>query len=707
MKLHQLDLANFCQHRERSIEFSDGLIAIIGANGSGKSNLLGAVRWLLTGEHPNTGAKELNISQFADSTENSFGRLTFSHAGNRATITRYLRPDSRQTVMEIAGETVRGDRNVNAAVLNLLETSAQVVNEICIVGQGDIFGFLDRTPAKRAETFAKLFRTDDAARVYAILNKRLGQIHLTDRTNEIAQLAEELETAQTRLAEAQAVLGGDTASDLNARVLAANRTIRDRQEKDRLEASQSQALSELTAANQSKTAVEAQMAELQDNLSTLRAAAEGSRPEADAARTALANIQHHTELARQRQQVEDQIENIRQAEERAIPPEEPSGYHQNYGDELTQEAATIQTHLDSDRRLVQQFKDTGLAECPTCHTVVNDNFMVNIDEAAARVPEREEAVARVRATIQAVRSYELARREFDGRLASMRQQRTQLETQLNMFTVTMPPSVDEEVLQQQIADHAQYVEAITEYERLLSQHSRTAGQVDGRIQQLDSQLQSIERQLAALPVTRDEAAAAAEQAPVLAARFQEVSAAEQEVASQQAAVRVLAEQLAGQQAAEEHDSALRTAVDRLVPVRDLLHREAAPRFVAQRNLQRLQLRVNEQLETFGSDFRVTASEGWSFTARFPDGREQPAERLSAGQRVVLALSFRLAVNFSFADVNFLALDEPTAYLDQTHIDGFAPTLDRLRAFASSRGLQCVIITHETALAPLFDSVIEL
>jgi DNA repair exonuclease SbcCD ATPase subunit len=94
-------------------------------------------------------------------------------------------------------------------------------------------------------------------------------------------------------------------------------------------------------------------------------------------------------------------------------------------------------------------------------------------------------------------------------------------------------------------------------------------------------------------------------------------------------------------------------------------------------------------------------------ARFNDGRVQPAERLSSGQKVVMALSFRLAVNFMYADLGFLVLDEPTAYLDEHHIAGFEPVLGCLREFAASRGLQCLMVTHEQSLAPLFDSVLQL
>src|SRR5690606_10312925 len=112
------------------------------------------------------------------------------------------------------------------------------------------------------------------------------------------------------------------------------------------------------------------------------------------------------------------------------------------------------------------------------------------------------------------------------------------------------------------------------------------------------------------------------------------------------------------------------------------------------------------LEKFDADFRVEATDGASFTGHFVDGRIQRGERFSVGQRVMLATAFRVAVNFVYAELGFLALDEPTAFLDADYIRAFEPVLERLRSLSRSRGWQCVLVTHERELAPLFDSVVQ-
>jgi exonuclease SbcC len=149
-------------------------------------------------------------------------------------------------------------------------------------------------------------------------------------------------------------------------------------------------------------------------------------------------------------------------------------------------------------------------------------------------------------------------------------------------------------------------------------------------------------------------------------------------------------------------------VEHLDTVRAVLHRDSLPKLVAQNYLELLELDMNEILESFSTDFRVSARDGLGFIADFPDGRSQPVPRLSGGQKVILALAFRIAVNSLFAaDLGVITLDEPTAYLDDENIDCLDTALSRLRSLSESRGLQCILITHEKGLGHLFDHVVQL
>ncbi|PNV77182.1 MAG: hypothetical protein C0200_07515, partial [Thermoproteota archaeon] len=47
MKLISVDLRNFRSHINTKLDFSDGVIAIIGENGAGKSSILEAINYAL------------------------------------------------------------------------------------------------------------------------------------------------------------------------------------------------------------------------------------------------------------------------------------------------------------------------------------------------------------------------------------------------------------------------------------------------------------------------------------------------------------------------------------------------------------------------------------------------------------------------------------------------------------------------------------
>ena len=52
MHLKRIELTNYRQHRQLDVDFSGNLIAVLGPNGCGKSNLIGAIQFALTGEQP-------------------------------------------------------------------------------------------------------------------------------------------------------------------------------------------------------------------------------------------------------------------------------------------------------------------------------------------------------------------------------------------------------------------------------------------------------------------------------------------------------------------------------------------------------------------------------------------------------------------------------------------------------------------------------
>ena len=58
MHIKQVIVEGFKTYREQTVDFDDGLNCIVGANGSGKSNLFHAIRFVLSDVFGNLRAEE-------------------------------------------------------------------------------------------------------------------------------------------------------------------------------------------------------------------------------------------------------------------------------------------------------------------------------------------------------------------------------------------------------------------------------------------------------------------------------------------------------------------------------------------------------------------------------------------------------------------------------------------------------------------------
>lgn len=711
MQLRQLEVANWCQHGARTVNFADGLTAVLGPNGSGKSNLLNAVRFAITGVNANAGKGEANLRQQMGETERSFVRLTFSHGDVTAIVTRNLKPTRPTATLEIAGQpVVTGAEAVTAAITQILGLTVDVLNQIVLVGQTDLFGFLSLAATERDGVFQRLFQTERAGQIYTLVTaalKRVPEPRLPVDAAALQQQLSELALLSTRLA---SELSQQPEVDcLHASI---DETQRLRSGLDRVEwlrsheqqvqASLQQASAqygELTAGEASAhIAEDRQRNELQQLESLLPAANQVLRQRNAAAATAETYNRLQATLGTLTRAAGD----VRAAEPRP-PAELSAGYEPGAAATAMNALREQQTYYGT---LLATFQ-AGVAACPVCKTPTLALSGL-LDEARSRLPQITADLAVWQQQAAAFQKHTQAVSWWRSMLVAAD---AQVATATNsLAAAAVPVAADDTAAIAATGTVAQHQQAVLSYRAVYAAAAAATARVGAASQavsQANLLLSQAQQELRAHPTYPDRSlldvsvVALREQL----ARRQQIEL-EHVAATSQAGV--LQQQLVLAVTAAVEDSKHQQWRGTLQALQDLMHSSALPRAVAQRNLQIVETAVNDHLELFGSDFQVTARDGLSFTARFIDGREQPAERLSAGQKVVLALSFRLAVNLlSGSNIGLLVLDEPTAFLDEQHIRGFEPVLLQLRTLAASRGLQCVMVTHEAGLAPLFDQVIDL
>ncbi len=269
--------------------------------------------------------------------------------------------------------------------------------------------------------------------------------------------------------------------------------------------------------------------------------------------------------------------------------------------------------------------------------------------------------------------------------------------------------MDEAALSKVVAENKELSAALKDVERELADIDRQLAVLDGKVSAEQHRLTAAMTEREAMRLVSPEDLADIEERIARQTQaFQDRARLRGQLQTEQGYRRAFADSIATLEGQRAEGERIKRVVAHLGEVRAVLHRDNLPKIVAQHYLRELQRDTNAFLDVFEAPFRVEADDNLSFRALYHDGRDQPAGRLSGGEKVVLALAFRLSVNSMFAqDVGLLCLDEPTVGLDEHNLGCLQTALERLKELTRSRGLQVILVTHERSLGHLFDKVIDL
>jgi exonuclease SbcC len=706
MQLLRLEVKNWVHHRQQTCEFTRGLVAILGENGSGKSSLFGAIRWLLTGENPNYGVKADNISQYAKPGEPSFARLEFEHNGHIAVVTRHLLPDKEPSTLLVDGtEVARGDKAVTAGIEKLLGVDAKFISRFIIVGQTDIFSFIDDNQTETDKFFQRLFNTAKADKCQDAIGKSVAKISVPEVLDPAAQIEKRHgELLQSRNTLADEIDALPTFESFLATQKTDQETISEWNKRD-------QAAKELAALDEQEKQYRDQLTPVQEtidqydaDLSALDSAVNGQDSAYADARTALAHWENYKRISAAQAAFAADKETIEQ--ERKKDPEPPAV---SRDDVTIAESAYKYAQQEFKRAdaVVATFDSSGVTECPTCHTPT-DNIMNYVDDMRSRIPQLVKEMER------AGREFDEKRAEFDAYEKWQKRESTrtarlaQLDEAAAKLSTVPPPDNTEDELKQTVNEYEEFRKVRQEIAPLAQQAKEQKAKLEGTLTGIEQRKQELQSAIVNIKVTQADEFLAKTRLTQLQEKFAERQKMSQRLAEMDFEAKQLHEQYESARKAEESAVLLREWVGVAEQAREAL--KSAPRLVAQRNLQRLESAINEILQIFAVNFsvKVAADGTLTFLAEFFDGRKQVAQRLSVGQKTVLALAFRVACNAMFAEeIGLLALDEPTASLDAPRIRALAPVLEKLRDLSTAKGLQCLLVTHATGLSHLFESAITL
>lgn len=704
MQVVEIHLKGVCGHRDFRHQFHPGLTMITGRNGSGKSTILLALEAILTGDWSGfAGNKSENLSQFLEGREPAFARGLFRHNDVEFEIARHLRPNKAEIVVGDSRET--GEKRINEIVEEILGVPLAVVSAVNFIKQLQIARFMTERPAERAETFGYLFGTAHAGRLHELLGDELSATPVLQETDEredlrgrIAEARYRRENLADELAKLPPVEPGAAghASGVIAAVAARKSAVSRKRE----------LLRQLRPLVDRMQAGEDQLQPLRATRDSYVQACADMRTEVDLARQELETWQRYRRQAAARERLQAERGQVEASIARHPVPEPPSDETIALAVRCVEGGAGLSRQIQNDQEFLASFAD-GAAACPTCGTSAV-TLAEKLEEARRRLPELEAYHLRLQTARQEVLSYESGLAQHERWLSQQRERLARIDGELTPLLSLQPPDRNEEDLKSFLVDVATFEKERDDLVRRVSSLELEAGRQEGAYAELLRQRNLIEAKLKQpRPGRADYATAVAESARLadLAARrgALEGQIAELDRQIAQGATRLVEVEAAIRRAAA--NNAWRELVGQLRP---LFHRDGLPKLVAQTRLAEIEDEIQELLADFGAPFRIETLPDLSYRAHFEDGRIQPVARLSPGQKAILSLAFWAAVNSAFArELGFLSLDEPTDSLDEVNKACVELAINRLREISQSRGLQCLVVTHDRRLARLCDAPLDL
>jgi DNA repair exonuclease SbcCD ATPase subunit len=713
VRLLSAEYINFCQFRYQKIQFASGLTAILGRNGCGKSNLIKGIYAAITGDYGrNDGVKLDNVSQFAAPGDPSRLHAVIEHAGTTIDITRSLRPSSTRLIITPVGSTdsttITKAAEASDAIINILGISGRMLGDYVFVDQWAIFDFLAMMPAERAKAFQRLFHTEQAEALWKTIGTHQDKLVIptpgidrdgvTKRLNEYYLQLEGLEITLAALDGAPSLTEED------------KKLVQQFEYKQLLQTEISELESRCKSYEESieetRTAVTSlttQKQKLETQINTDTTSVEDAYTLLEKWKVYYAAAKVHAELVEKKNTVTIALTALNEPQQPI--PYVGTEYETTYAGWWNDHNARLRKYTAA-QHFMQLLSDDD-PFCPTCGTP-RKAFNKYREAYERDMFELSIQLGIDNKTINTSNDYRHNKKTYDTKHTDYTRTIEELDTKLDELQAVNKPNTSSEVLNNRISN---FVALNTHLTKISSELYKQESLLQSKLDALDAvQTISLKPKIIsaqAIQITEEQALDAKQ-------RLIDGEKLIKERAECNAQLNMLKRHIIADEATLVYLQGVETTanVERwwksyCEDLRNVLHRDNLPRIVAQTHLELMQDEINELLTRFDSPFKVTTDDTLSFIATFKDGRKIPATRLSGGEKVLLAIAFRVVVNDLFAkDLGLLILDEPTAGLDDGNLSCLRIAIERLKEISASRGLQMIMITHEKELAHLFDRTIE-
>lgn len=712
MKINTVELVNIGPHAHLKVSLGTGLIGILGKNGAGKSTFVNSIYSALTNDFSRfAGNKPDLIRSDSDKEEPSFIYVEGEHRGQEFKLTRSLRPNKNKLVFN--GETYSKAQEVNTVFEQQLGISKFIIDRYVFVNQWEIFQFLSQTDSERAKAFQFLCGTETASQIYKACSDYVTKHKDREVTDNRVALQEALEEAEERISKYSKVakklkkLLVDKAEEKEKGQQVIELAKKARQAAialEEIEEEKQETEEEVTDCKSLAKRIEKRIESFAEELQTLR--------DREDYANAVFLAENEQKVLTVASKIKSYTLSISKAKAKIAELEQqdvamPEGYLSEEQRETSKEKlAEMEAEAKPLKSFLANFDGKESAQCPCCNQQVDKAFIL---QSAKQFKALTDAIGPLRARIAASAQYDRDASSLFEELDKAKSNVSHFSELLEEIKAQVPSSIIDGV-----SDYQEILKAEKELVRSVNIENKRLSETVSRLDSAKSKLSTLksstavttyEEQIKGKP-TKEEVLAAKEAISDYEAclsKFNEVKGAYNESKKSRERSVSLLESLEKQL---EKQAEARKVLSVVEDTGKIFHWNSLPKAVSQANLELLISDVNSNLELFNNPFQVKAGDDLDFKVYFPGSHSAiDARQLSGGQKVILAISFRAALDKVFGNnIGILFLDEPTAGLDDDNISYFH---EALRGLAEKVGYkrQLVVITHVQGMGEIFDQQI--
>jgi DNA repair exonuclease SbcCD ATPase subunit len=684
MILTSLSLSNFRSHRKLVIELKPGITGIIGPNGTGKSSIIEAILFVLTGRlfHDSTKTEAILLGE-----DTGFVTLCFTLNGKAGKLTRHL--DISSTFLEYDNKTYKKAGEVKEMWDDLLQINSEIIERVIIAKQGRIQQLFSGDQSVREKVFQKIFLVPNTEKIRTSMLKNYIRtcppiIPLEDM-NELWQqkhkITKDIKEIGFQLDEVSRLSEVDLRR-LEDRLKFVTNCINEQ--------------GKLITLHQAKEGVEVQLIEIEEEMVELSNQIRGYRlPELERAREQMLNIKNQTaSRAKLHKSLDNLVARMTATEAQETEAQLDELEHEVH--KLNMQVMEINMELGSVTKQLSHFSTLhGEANCQLCGQSLDSvQGLIN-----TLTKDRNKLQAKLKELkqehITGAQILDSVQKELED-YKNVMKQREQITDLLKSFSSTEFDEVKYNELQDTIAQLRQ-----CQGEILKKQVVRA---------NLESKIALYKEQISKVP-TYDKESDPRQEAETLSAKIahlvEDLRIKQQKTIAlriKEIELATINDKIKANEVSREKNARRNKYMDTLSKVYDAFHSSAFPRKLILDYAGTVSEYLNEKLSDFSIPYSAKVTENFKFIMHNRDGLALPA--VSGGQEVLVGLGLHLALHDLFSQsFPLMIIDEGTTHLDEENVASYFDVIRQLKK--ETKNKQIIIIDHHPALSEVVDQTIEL